>query len=330
MQPGHPGSASLFKALLAAQRSRTSWNDRLEHWERPASTTEDAQITRSAVMVQNALNDNSWLARERVLVRPQGSYRNNTNVRQDSDMDLSAWHPGIKVIVEDGLSLDEVARRLGYTSTSGRIISDIAANLRDVVGQALRVAFGAGNVQPGNKAFHISAVPGSRSNADVVPAIRLHYVKRASGVLSTFDCVEGVIIYARDGTQILNFPHQHHENAKAKRERTRHRFKKVVRSAKRIRDELVTLGYLPPGHTPSFLIESLVYGVEDSVFSVDEDRYDRMRRIFRSIGKQVSNPLWTGRATEINEVKLLFYNSQPWSAADAQAFVTAALRRLET
>ena len=153
MQPGHPGSASLFKALLAAQRSRTSWNDRLEHWERPASTTEDAQITRSAVMVQNALNDNSWLARERVLVRPQGSYRNNTNVRQDSDMDLSAWHPGIKVIVEDGLSWDEVARRLGYTFTSGRIISDIAADLRDVVGQALRVAFGAGNVQPGNKAF---------------------------------------------------------------------------------------------------------------------------------------------------------------------------------
>ena len=113
MQPGNPGSASLFKALLAAQRSRASWNDRLEHWERPASATEDAQIKRSAVMAQNALNDNSWLAREHVLVRPQGSYHNNTNVRQDSDMDLSAWHPGIKVIVEDGLSLDDVDRRLG-------------------------------------------------------------------------------------------------------------------------------------------------------------------------------------------------------------------------
>jgi len=279
-------------------------------------------------MVQQALNNNAWLVREGVQVRPQGSYHNNTNVRQDSDMDLCAWHPGIRVMVEDGISLDEADRGLGYTRTGGRMIPDIAADLRREVGQALRAAFGQANVHGGNKAFRVSAVPGSRADADVVPAIRLDYVfKRGSGLLYSLDCIEGMIIYAGDGTQILNFPEQHHENGKAKRERTRHRFKKVVRAAKRLRDDL---GLLSPGRVPSFLIESLVYNVEDAAFLYEEDRYDRMRRVLGRIGELASNPFWTATAREINGVKLLFHVSQPWSAADAQAFATTALRRLES
>ena len=138
-----------------------------------------------------------------------------------------------------------------------------------------------------------------------------------------------MIIYAQDGTQVLNFPQQHHQNGKAKRERTKHRFKKVVRTAKRLRDELVTLRQLQPGQLPSFLIECLVYGVVDSTFLFDEDRYDRLRRVLCRVGEQLLNPFWTATARETNEVKLLFHESQPWSTAGAQAFVTAALRRLE-
>ena len=321
----------LLEALLATSRSRTSWNERFEHWERPASETEEIQIKRSAGMVQRALNDNPRLVREDVQIRPQGSYHNNTNVRQDSDMDLCAWHPGIQVVTERGLSYEEVDRRLGYISTGGRAVPDIVVELRREVGRALRTAFGMANVDEGNKAFRVSAVPGSRADADVVPGVRLHYVRRrGTGLMSSLDCIEGVIIYAKNGTQVLNFPRQHHENGKTKRERTGHRFKKVVRTAKRLRDELVTLGQLRSGQASSFLIESLVYGVEDFVFLFNEDRYDRMRRVLAHIAEQVSNPLWTASATEINEVNLLFHVGQPWSIADAQEFVQAALQRLES
>ncbi len=145
---------SLIETLLADSRSRSSWNDRFEHWERPASETEDAQIQRSAGLVQRALRNNAWLAREGVQVRPQGSYHNNTNVRQDSDMDLCAWHTGIRIMPEEGLSVDEVYRRLGYYTTGG-MIPDIAGNLRSEVGQALAAAFGPTNVLGGNKAFRV-------------------------------------------------------------------------------------------------------------------------------------------------------------------------------
>ena len=331
MTSSSQGLLPLVEALLAASRSRTSWNERFEHWEMPASETEESQIKRSAAMVQRALDNNSWLVREGVQVRPQGSYHNNTNVRQDSDMDLCAWHAGIRVLTEDGLTTGEVYRTLGYSSTTGRMIPDIAADLRRAVGHALGAAFGDAHVHGGNKAFRVSAVPGSRADADVVPAVHLDYVfKRGSGLFYSLDRVEGVIIYAQDGTQVLNFPQQHHQNGKVKRERTNHRFKKVVRTAKRLRDELVTLRQLQPGQVPSFLIECLVYGVEDSTFLFDEDRYDRLRRVLCRVGEQLLNPFWTATAREINEVKLLFHESQPWSTAGAQAFVTAALRRLES
>ena len=139
---------------------------------------------------------------------------------------------------------------------------------------------------------------------------------------------EGVIIYARDGSQTMNFPHQHHENGKAKRERTARRFKRVVRTAKRLRDELVSLGKLRPGQVPSFLVESLVYGVEDQVFlHAEDDRYGRMSRVLLRLAEQASDQSWQAAAREINDVKPLFLAGQSWSVADARAFIAFAIMR---
>jgi hypothetical protein len=57
-------------ALLLAEgnRSRSSWNDRLTHWERPASESEEVQIERAASMVRFALAENAWLRNEGVEV----------------------------------------------------------------------------------------------------------------------------------------------------------------------------------------------------------------------------------------------------------------------
>ena len=142
----------LLEAVLAAARSRYSWNERFEHWERPASDSEESRIQRSATMVHAALKTNNWLVQEGVQIRPQGSYYNNTNVRQDSDMDLCAWHPGIQVLVEPGLSAQEVYRWNRYTP-AGSLIHETAAGLRREVHVALCAAFGPTNVHGGNMAF---------------------------------------------------------------------------------------------------------------------------------------------------------------------------------
>lgn len=334
MPAGGHQSGPLPETLLAKPRSLASWNERFTHWERPPSDSEEAEIHRCGAMVRNALGTSAWLLIGAAEVRPQGSYHNNTNVRRDSDMDLCGRGPGIQVEVAEGRSAAEVNRRLGYTYTSGRSVPDIAAQLHREVGDALAAAFGSANVRPGNKAFRIPAVAGSRADADVVPAVRFDFVRGRTPVwfaaIEPYERVEGVIIYAQGGTETVSFSQQQHFNGKAKRERTRHRFKKVARTAKWLRDELVALGHLKPGQVPSFLIECLVYGVEDEAFLVGEDRYARMQRILGRIGAQVQSPHWTPAAVEINEVKLLFHHAQPWAVADAQSFEAAVRRRMET
>lgn len=69
---------------MAQAGSRQSWNDRLAHWEKPASNSEEAIIERAANAMGALVSTNNWLVSEGVRVEPQGSYHNNTNVRQES------------------------------------------------------------------------------------------------------------------------------------------------------------------------------------------------------------------------------------------------------
>lgn len=87
----------LARLLAEWYRTRSSWNDRLTHWERPASESEEVQIERAASMVRSAVAENAWLRNEGVAVSAQGSYFNKTNVRLESDMDLRAVHPLIRI-----------------------------------------------------------------------------------------------------------------------------------------------------------------------------------------------------------------------------------------
>jgi hypothetical protein len=156
-------------------RTRSDWNSRFEHWQRPASDTEEAKIERAAGMVRNALAGNAWLASQGVTVQPQGSYHNNTNVRLDSDMDLRALHPGIRVEYDGGVHVPTANEVLKYTF-NGPSWVDRNARMRMEIAAALRSAFGAANVDDtGSRAIHVKALPGSRAEVDVAPAFVLHH-----------------------------------------------------------------------------------------------------------------------------------------------------------
>src|SRR4051794_32339126 len=114
MSLGSVTTRSYLVEALAKARSRSSWDDRLAHWERPASDTEEAQIQRAAGMVRGALATSSWLGTEGVVVEPQGSYFNNTNVRQTADQDLRAVHPMLHIEYAPGLEAPAIGRQLGF------------------------------------------------------------------------------------------------------------------------------------------------------------------------------------------------------------------------
>lgn len=314
-------------SILGRVLRESEWNERLARWSKPASETEGDQIERAARMVRAALAQNEWLTDERVEVVPQGSYRNNTNVRTRADMDLCIRHPMIKPIFGAGVNESEALHTLDYVP--GRSLPTVFTEMRKQIATTLCNHFGRQNVHPGTKAFTVSAVPGSRSDIDVVPAVKAQIIVPNLSLIYPYRVTEGIMIMAPDGTEIYNYPAIHHANGRAKRERTQYRFKKVVRQMKSMRDDLVDSGALKPKQVPSFLVESMVYLVEDAYFCVDEKHYDRFRRIlvrcFEILRDTPQNNLF-----EINNIKRLFGYHQPWSIEDARAFLQAAYARTET
>lgn len=319
---------TILGEALAKARSRSSWDDRLAHWEKPASSTEEAQIERAAAMVRDALSSSNWLNAANVSVLPQGSYFNNTNVRQTADQDLRAAHPFLLIECANGLDLASQRQRLGITD-AGQTFWNVISQMRWEIDAALSGKFGFLNLDTsGNKATRVLALPGSRAPVDVVPTFR--YIWVMGNELEGATQEEGVAILSKDGKWTQNFPAQHNVNGIAKRSRTLHRFKKVVRSLKRLRDELVEAKVLGPKQCPSFLIECLTYAVEDGYFLAtgSDERYDRIVQIVERMDALLDDANWTQNATEINEIKYLFRTGQAWKLEDARAFVRAAYQRL--
>lgn len=306
-------------------RSRADWNGRFTHWERPASVTEEGTIERAQAHVIEAIANNRWLADQGVEILPQGSYHNSTNVRQEADIDLRAVHPNLKIDYDPLVVREYADRALGYSD--GLTVTEIFNGMREQLSADLSRAFGARNVTPGTKAFRIKGITGSRAEVDVVPVIRYNYVIWLADQ-NRYRALEGIAIYSTEGKWTLNFPEQHNANGIAKRTNTAHRFKRVVRIMKRLRSDMEDAGLLTV-RVPSFLVECLVYRVEDAYFLVEsDDRYDRVRRVARRIQELLSNRAAAERLCEINDIKLLFRPNQAWTYEDALTFANEVVAHL--
>ena len=79
---------------------------------------------------------------------------------------------------------------------------------------------------------------------------------------------------------------------------------------------------------PSFLIECLCYRVEDTHYLYEEDRHDRAVRLLKRMKVLLADQTFVWGAREINDIKLLFHNTQPWTVDAARLFVEASLVRL--
>ena len=326
-QPGNPliPSSLLDQAALDDYRSRSSWNDRFTHWEKPASVSEDGTIERAQYNVVRALSSNSWLVGQGVRICCQGSYQNKTNVRTEADVDLRAAHPGVRVDYAPSV-VEHIARSTLAYSDHGLTLQQTFDTMRSQIITTFAGAFGRGNVlTDGKKAIRIKGITGSRAKVDVVPTVQYHHVSWKEAE-RRYGVVEGVAILSTDGRWTLNYPDQHEDNGIAKRTRTAYRFKRIVRIFKRLRADMADRGLLTVA-VPSFLVECLVYAVEDGYFLVDrDDRYDRVRRIALRMRELLTK--WPSALTEINGIKPLFGPEQGWTRESALTFVNAAIRHL--
>jgi len=302
-----------FGALGATPPRGRDWEATLRVWAKPPSDTEEERCENATRVIRDALQASPALALRTLEVFGHGSYRNNTNVRLGSDVDVC-------VLCKDTVYPDYTFAEGATDTTFG--YSDSAygpAALKRDVEAALRAHCGSLAVHRGNKVLQLCENT-YRVAADVATTFeRRRYYRRNDG---EYWYESGTMLITDSGRHIENWPHQHYDNGTHKNLRTGRRFKAVVRILKRLRDEMHTRGSLD-GPVPSFMIESLVWNVPDACFGHALYRED-VRLTLAHLIVHLADDATCNQWGEVNERKYLFHEGQSWSRGQASAFVIAS------
>ncbi len=224
---------------------------KLTTWSNPGATT---TARRTHESIRAALDDYNWPDNIDFEIYLQGSYKNDTNIRGDSDVDVVVQ---LRSSVFHDLT-DEQCRRLGFGVTSYNWMEF----KRDVV-DALNDYYGAENVQLGNKAIKVNT---SYLPADVV--VCQEYRKYRS--LNVNDFTEGMMFYvSNEIRRIENYPKIHYNNGVTKNSRTNGWYKPTVRLFKNARTYMINQGLIPDNLVPSYFLECLLYNVLSSSFGTN-------------------------------------------------------------
>lgn len=287
----------------------------LEVWARQGATVSAVGTYAS---VRKALLEvtTSPVSGKNVDVYLQGSYRNSTNIRGDSDIDV--------VVQLNSTWSRDLSSLSGYEADLYRSTYPNATYLwhhfRADVLSALRGYYGRETVIEGNKCLKVAAGPG-RLPADVVVCQTYRKYERFYG---TYDqsYVEGIKFWdLKDNREVVNFPKVHHDSGAAKNGpgRTNGLYKPTVRVFKNARTHLVKRGEIGAGLAPSYFLECLLYNAPDSLFA--GTHHQTFLNILNRLYAVELSGLWCQ-----NGQTLLFGSTtEQWDLGAAQKLVAALI-----
>jgi hypothetical protein len=285
-----------------------TWEDKFKRWAAPPGKTEEEKCSNAEKAIRNAINASDKLNHRNIRIFTQGSYRNNTNVKSDSDVDVGilCFDTFFHVFPE------------GYNQESFGITPATYhyEQFKNEIGEALISYFGSGAVYRGNKAFDVHETS-YHVEADVA-AFFEHRRYLADGKY-----LSGVEFQTDKGGRIINWPEQHYQNNVKKNKNTSRAFKSVVRIIKSLCNEMSDNNIQQAKNIPGFLIECLVWNVPDSGFAHENwtgDVRACLAHLFNNIKDEDKCKEWG----EVSELKYLFRGPQKWTRLQAFSFIDKA------
>jgi hypothetical protein len=274
----------------------------LETWSHIGAVTTAKQTHES---VRNALKAYDWPIDVQYEVYLQGSYKNNTNIRGDSDVDIVVQ---LNSTLLTNLS-EDWKRYFGFISATYGWEEFRSDTLR-----ALRNYYGHLKVSEGKKALKLTTT--SYLPADVV--VCLQYRKYPDRPRSEDDFVEGMTFWVPfERRWVINYPKLHYANGVKKNQDTNERYKPTVRMFKNARTYLIERKVIHVDLAPSYFLECLLYNVPKDKFSSN----------LQSTFCNVINWLWEADFSQFvcqNEQLPLFGNTpEQWSEDKARRFLEA-------
>jgi len=277
----------------------------LQTWSNQGATVSAQQTHES---IRNSLATYQWSSGITYETYLQGSYRNSTNIRGDSDVDLVVE---LTSVFYSNLT-DIEKSQLGITSTAYGW-----SEFRKEVITALSNYYGSQYVDTsGSKS--IKLLPNSgRIKADVVVAVKYKHYENMRLI------AEGITFWTLPGWhQIHNFPKLHYDNGASKnsQQQTRGLYKPNVRVFKNARNRVTDAYPFLLGRFPSYFVECLLFNVPNSKFSnsyqstfVDSTNW---------LNSQLYNDSWQRFLCQ-NKMSYLFGDSAvQWNIGDAREYVS--------
>ncbi len=300
------------------------WHSIFSTWAKPPSETEEEKASNAARMINEAIRKSPALSGKNFEVYASGSYRNNTNTRSESDIDVSvvlkdAWWSEFPA---DGSLTREM---LGFSSATYGL-----DDFRNDVGRALAAVFGTSGVSAGDKAFNIHE-NSYRLVADAAVFLvhRRYSGKRDADGAWLYD--SGVETRPRSdpNRRIINWHQHHYDSGVARNDATKRRYKRVVRILKRLREEMKTDGSSQAkavaADVPSFLIECLCFNATDGCFNKREGSYyDDVSAVVSELWNATGDTARHTKLLEVSRMKWLFGSGNQWKPEKAKEFLLGA------
>lgn len=305
-----------------------NWDQTLKDWAETIHATDEARGKRAKQIITEAVHDATSLAKKKIDVYVTGSYRNNTNIRADSDIDVA-------VVACDVIFYQLPGKGSPTKEDLGIRDPEYAfPAFRDEVGEALRAKLKKENVAEGDKAFKIFA-SGDRLKADVPVFFGYRLYTGGKNEDGSWHYHEGIAMNPRSdpSKRIVNWPKQHVMCGEAKNTKTNGRFKRLVRIFKHLRADMAEQGNAEQksgaGQVTSFFLECLISNAPNSAFDQDDGGWlGDMREVLTYLGKATKPDADASAFTEVSGREQLFRAETGRTQAQAYAFVRAAWGRV--
>lgn len=283
----------------------------LENWSGQGATVTPKQLrekiegklTGSNSKIKNKYNLDIYL---------QGSYRNNTNIYGNSDVDIVVQHNS--TFFSDTTKLNSIEKSLyekafsGATYTWDTFKAELIETLED--------AFGIANIEVGNKSIKVD---NGNYEADVVPCFEYRKYLKFGLAKDEREYIPGIKFYTTNEKRtVINFPKEHRTNGASKNQRVNEYYKPTIRIFKNMKKKLIEKGKIDSSNAPSYFIENLLYNVPDKIFN--EVRVER--RILNILKWFYENKSSLSSFICQNEQTKLFGNSEEqWNEVAAKEFI---------
>ncbi len=283
----------------------------LSTWSNQGSTTNSANTYNS---IKTCIDGNNWNDDVYYSIYLQGSYKNSTNIRGDSDVDVVVEFTSIFYSNKHKLPAEQLKEFNEYFKDGKYSLESFKSSII----KRLKFYYGDENVIVGNKSIKVLGTS-NRLDCDVICCAEYReYGSFSKTNPNKFS--QGIVFWANDGEKVINFPKYHYDNGVEKNKKCSNNYKSSIRIIKNMEVRMVNINQISDSLAPSYFIECLLYNVQNIKYQ-HTNYYNTILSILNSLYEFSDEDL--DKFVCQNYQRYLFGSSnQQWNKKDCKKFIS--------